>query len=291
MDVTPAHINPFVMIARQDLVRILSRACPDVHLRMGTTVRRIEQDDDGVEVEFQDGSRTVVDLLVATDGRSSGTTWQQFRPRVVDTGWIYWTWWGPEKLVDATALVDYCGKGWFLGAYPVPGKCMFGVGLPVRRLPRQSSTEDVRTALAEALRPLVTGIPSLAEAVPAAERFYPWRVDDVTHSAWAKGRIALCGDAAASSIPTAGVGASHAIQSALVLAEELGDADEVPAALRRYEARCRRAVNSNLRQSRLVARTMLARGRIRSDTRDFVLRHYPAERVIKQLTDSVCRTF
>lgn len=161
-------------------------------------------------------------------------------------------------------------------------------------MPRDAGTEQVREAVSEALAPLVRGLPGLGEAAPAAERFYPWRIDDVTHATWADGRIGLCGDAAASSIPTAGVGASHSIQSALVLSDELdrhpGPAG-VPVALRAYEARCRRAVNANLRQSRLVARTMLARGRLRADARDFVLRRYPAEKVIQQLTDSVCRTY
>lgn len=294
MDITPAHVSPFVMIARQDLVRILASACTDIRLLMGTTVSSVQQDPGQVEVVFSDDTRETFDLVVAADGRSAGTTWQEFTPRRVDTRWIYWTWWGPEKLVDATALVDYCGDGWFLGAYPVPGKCMYGVGLPVSKVPRDAGTEQVRAAVDTALSTLVAGIPALGEAAPAADRFYPWYIDDVTHATWARGRIALCGDAAASSIPTAGVGASHAIQGALVLAGELAATpgpDGVAGALRRYQERCRKEVNSNLRQSRLVARTMLARNRIRADARDFILRHYPAEKVIKQLTDSVTTTF
>lgn len=54
---------------------------------------------------------------------------------------------------------------------------------------------------------------------------------------WHGGRVVLVGDTAAAVLPTAGLGASLAMESAAVLSDELSraDAGHVPVALRLYE--------------------------------------------------------
>ncbi|MBA2462283.1 MAG: FAD-dependent monooxygenase, partial [Actinobacteria bacterium] len=54
---------------------------------------------------------------------------------------------------------------------------------------------------------------------------------------WTDGRVALLGDAAHAMTPFTGQGACQAIEDAVVLAECLRGEPDVPAALRRYEAR------------------------------------------------------
>jgi 2-polyprenyl-6-methoxyphenol hydroxylase-like FAD-dependent oxidoreductase len=56
---------------------------------------------------------------------------------------------------------------------------------------------------------------------------------------WTRGRVVLLGDAAHAMLPHQGQGANQAIEDALVLAEELGSAGDVLAALNRYARRRR----------------------------------------------------
>jgi 2-polyprenyl-6-methoxyphenol hydroxylase-like FAD-dependent oxidoreductase len=57
-----------------------------------------------------------------------------------------------------------------------------------------------------------------------ADMFY-WRLDDCRAPSWRAGRVALLGDSACGFLPTAGIGASMAMESAAVLADELDRTD------------------------------------------------------------------
>jgi 2-polyprenyl-6-methoxyphenol hydroxylase-like FAD-dependent oxidoreductase len=78
------------------------------------------------------------------------------------------------------------------------------------------------------------------------------------------GRVALLGDAAAGFLPTAGIGAAMAMESAWVLGSLLADAalDRVPDALHRYEASQRPRVEAAQANSRQLARLMFTRSRV-----------------------------
>jgi 2-polyprenyl-6-methoxyphenol hydroxylase-like FAD-dependent oxidoreductase len=67
---------------------------------------------------------------------------------------------------------------------------------------------------------------------------YWWSLTDCRADTWSVGRVALLGDAAAGFLPTAGIGAAMAMESAWVLAGLLaGTAPaRVPDALGRYQA-------------------------------------------------------
>lgn len=89
--------------------------------------------------------------------------------------------------------------------------------------------------------------------------------------------MVLLGDAACAFLPTAGIGASLAMESASVLAEELSrsDAVHVESALAFYEARRRPRVEAAQDANRKLAKTMYPRhpffARARRDTRDHAL--------------------
>lgn len=91
-----------------------------------------------------------------------------------------------------------------------------------------------------------------------------WRddFDDVRLPRWSAGRVSLLGDSAAAMLSTAGVGASMAMESAAVLAQELAMSDSrlVSYALARYERRRRKRVDRVQSQSRWLAWTVRARG-------------------------------
>ncbi|MEU7216858.1 FAD-dependent oxidoreductase [Nocardia iowensis] len=289
------EVRPFVMAPRADLIDLLRGACPDVPITMGTQVVAVRPHIDRVEAVFDNGTSDDFDVVACCDGRNSlGRSWIPQGVKTVDTKWVYWTWWGPGSVFDPDALVEHCAPGWFLGAYPVPGKCMYGLGVPVELAPpADAPTEQVRAYLTATLEPLTRTSPAVAGLVAEVPNFYRWSMRDSRARKWHHGRIVLCGDAAATALPTAGVGASHAIHSAGVLAEELGRVGraDVPAALSRYAARCQRFVEMNVRKARFTARYSFTRTVPTTWLRDRVLERYPTERILDQLTKSVSHAY
>ena len=117
---------------------------------------------------------------------------------------------------------------------------------------------------------------------------YPWPMVDQKAEAWIHGRVALVGDAATGFLPTAGVGASNAIKSAAVLADELGRADvtTIPLALDLWAKRVRARVEANQAASRTLAKMMFVKGHTVAKVRDVMLKHYPVEKVAKDVLHS-----
>lgn len=287
------EVLPFVMAPRTELVRLLAKVCADVPILMGTTVIDIQQDHDVARVTLSDGSVKEVDVVAFCDGRNSdGRQWMAQRPQVVDSGWTYWTWWGPEGVFRPEALVEHCGPGWFLGAYPVPNKCMYGLGIPTDSLDASSNdTDALRECFLATMGPLVRRHPGVRRAVEGAQTFYPWKMRDTVSRRWSNDRVVLCGDAAATSLPTAGTGASLAIACAEVLAEELAPPGELVTALDQYEERCSSYVNSQVRRARTTAKYSFVRSAPTAWMRDRALERYPASKVMASLTETVSHVF
>jgi 2-polyprenyl-6-methoxyphenol hydroxylase-like FAD-dependent oxidoreductase len=116
---------------------------------------------------------------------------------------------------------------------------------------------------------------------------------DVRSRAWVDRRIALCGDAAAGVLPTAGVGASNAMRAAACLADELARANgaAIPQALALYEKRCRRDHRAEPGRVAGLARVMLLRNGALWRARDLLARRYPAERALSGIIASTRMPF
>ncbi len=279
-----------LMIGRAELARLLEASCASADLRRGVTVRSLVQDPDAVEVSFDDGTTERFDLVVACDGLGSPTRDLVFGPPAAfDSGWVLWTWWTDAESFDAAVVREWWGTGCFFGAYPSPGRVMCAAGGPAGPWPG----EDIRSPLQRQLAGLIDHAPAVAEAIDGLADPYRWEMRDVRCERWVDRRVALCGDAAAGFLPTAGVGASNAMRAAAGLADELSraDASSVPLALELYEKRCRQVVERNQTDSRRLARVMFVRRPALARARDHLARHYPAERVLRQIIDSVYQPF
>lgn len=181
----------------------------------------------------------------------------------------------------------FWGRGWFFGVYPALGRVMCVCGGPAADRAWSGPTAPVEMLL-DRLQPLPERLPSVRQALAAlgdATGVYRWPMRDTRSQGWVAGRVALCGDAAASFLPTAGVGASNAMRAAAGLADELSRAGAatVPLALELYEQRCRQTVERNQTESRRLARAMFVQRPAVGWLRDQVARHYPAERMLAQI--------
>jgi len=182
------------------------------------------------------------------------------------------------------------GTGFFFGAYPVPGRCMFVAGLPVNAVKDPHASADiVRPAIVRALSELTEVVEEVRLAIEDAHALFAWPMTDVRARQWYSGRVALCGDAGAAFLPTAGVGASNAMRSAAALADEFSKADaaHVPLALEMYVKRCQKTVQRNQDDSRTAARLMFVDSKTLGWGRDHLIKHYPTKRMVKQIIKSM----
>ena len=143
----------------------------------------------------------------------------------VDTTWGGWVCWA-EADDDQSAVDEIWGDGFFLGMYPVEGAVGVFLGCPDTRQPLgpRRFAGEVRSRLTE----LTPRIDACLTAVAEAESPFFWPLRDSRARRWSHGRTVLLGDAAAGFLPTAGIGAGMAMESAGVLADELSALGDRP---------------------------------------------------------------
>jgi 2-polyprenyl-6-methoxyphenol hydroxylase-like FAD-dependent oxidoreductase len=252
--------GPLIDLSRLQLIELLRSAVDEQRLRFGVTVRRVAETPDGVVAEFDDGSADVFDVVVGCDGIRSGVRQLTFGDIHVDySGVAGWAFWLPPDFVPPPEIVEYWGAGKFVGMYPARRRfcaviamhCPLGTPDPV-----ETRADRARTAFAG-----FGGIvPWVLRELPEPERMVRVDFSDIRTDEWARGRVVLIGDAAHAMLPTAGMGASMAMESAAVLAEALCRTDSkfLAGCLRQYAAHRRARVDRIQAQSRRIARVMFA---------------------------------
>lgn len=264
-------------IARGELLQVLTTDGAPV--TFGATVREIRQTAEGADATLWDGARETeerFDLIVAADGLHATTRDLVLRPDQVatyDTGWGGWVGWMDEPDPALTDRYDETwGAGFFIGIYPVKGAT--GVFVGGDRSETTVGPSQFVAHIREALRDLDKRTEQALAAITAREDGYYWRFTDCRSATWSVGRVVLLGDAGAGFLPTAGIGAAMAMESAGVLARQLEQADRaaVPAALREYERIQRPRVEAAQENSRQLAHLVFQRNHALVALRDVATR-------------------
>jgi 2-polyprenyl-6-methoxyphenol hydroxylase-like FAD-dependent oxidoreductase len=262
---------PQVLTAWERVYRILRDAFPAEHYHRGRGLKAFEQDAAGVRAVFNDGGHAEGDVLIGADGLRS-TVRQQCLPNVgpVYAGYVAWRALIAESafapaihraLFDAMTFCLPPGEQ-FLG-YPVAGPdndlrdghrrynvvwyrpadavielprlltdehgITHAIAIPPPLVPR-AAIAAMRDAAARLLAPQLRAVVRLI-AEPILQPIY-----DLESPRLAFGRVALIGDAACVARPHVGAGVAKAADDAFALAAALDAADDVEAALTRYEA-------------------------------------------------------
>ncbi|MGY1644119.1 FAD-dependent oxidoreductase [Geodermatophilus sp. SYSU D00703] len=201
------------------------------------------------------------------------------RVRAYDTGWGGWVGWTDPD--DAPDRYEECwGRGFFLGTYPVRGRVGVFLGGP-RRDTARGAAEFVGRVRGR-LRADDARLERALRTVAAGHGTHYWPMTDVRARTWTSRRVVLLGDAAAGFLPTAGIGAAMAIESADVLGRSLARATpgSVPAVPRDHEARQRPRVESAQRTSRVLGRLVFRTSRPAAVVRDLASRFVPLDRAL-----------
>lgn len=280
MDSLLAAFGDYRGIARGDLLAALSAA--GVPVSFETEVTGLEQTPDQVHASIMDAAGGSAgadfDLVIAADGLHSATRRLVLREDQIDTfdsGWGGWVAWSESVPNEEDLSDEIWGAGFFLGTYPVKGK--IGVILcGDRRDTEIGPAQFVRRARAD-LRTTEKRETDALDAVVSASDPYFWKLTDCRAATWSVGRVGLIGDAAAGFLPTAGIGAAMAMESAGQLAKRIATTDRqgIIAMLQDYERAERPRVEAAQDNSRQLARLVFRRNEAVSVVRDVAARFIP----------------
>jgi salicylate hydroxylase len=238
---------PYLTVYRPDIHQALADRVRElkadaIHLDSG--VASCTQDATGVELVLRDGRRIHGDGLMGADGVRSvvrNTVWGPTDPEF--SGMVAWRGLIPMGLLpermQASVGTTWIGPGGHAVCYPLRRSKFMNFVATV-----EGKTWDVNGSFAEGTtEECLADFKGWHEDVQTMIRHSPrllkWALakrDPIP--AWSQGRISLLGDAAHATLPFLAQGAVHSLEDGLVLARCLEgvSADQLPAALKRYEA-------------------------------------------------------
>lgn len=270
-------------VARGPLLHLLRTAAGPIYYE--TTLAAITDHADHVTATFGDGSKADFDLIVGADGIHSATRDLILSPHQVetfDTGWGGHMVWSDLAGQQKDAYAELWSAGWGVGLYPVAdrlGLFLAGRHEKMADIPAQTYAETLAKRLPDG------PFRSALDRLDRSQCGFYWKMEDRRAQVWSRGRTVLLGDAAAAFLPTAGVGASAAMDSAAALADELGRADaaHMDFALALYERRQRSRVERAQKNSRSLARYMFVKSAPMAWARDQFMRFYTLDSLVKDI--------
>jgi 2-polyprenyl-6-methoxyphenol hydroxylase-like FAD-dependent oxidoreductase len=222
-----------VEIMRGDLVALLHQATgPGVEYIFGDSIRRLEQDGDGVTVTFDHADTRRFDLVIGADGLHSTVRRLAFGP---DSEYIR-----HKDHYYAFANADAAlGENRWVTMYNLPGKmagiwrsgnhaqakAYFIFRSPALAYDYRDAGQHKRLVREAFASETSWRIKELLAAAQADPDFYFDALSQVHMDSWFAGRVALVGDAAWCASPASGAGAELALVGAYRLAGELAAAD------------------------------------------------------------------
>lgn len=252
-------------IMRPVLHHIMQRRVAElaVPVRLGLTVTALENRDDGVDVQFSDGTVGRYDLVVGADSIASRVRALAF-PHMgpaQPTGQGCWR-------ISIAKPPGLDAGEFFLGhANPAgitacaPDKVYLWMLTPHAERERHMDEDELFAALQELLRDFGGNAGWIRDTMTRDDWInYRPLAAVLQPRDWFAGRIVLVGDAVHATTPHLASGAGMAVESGIVLAEELARTTDVHDALRAYQERrydrCRDVIETSV----AVGRLQLANG-------------------------------
>lgn len=237
-----ASLGEIRMVKRSALVQVLARGCSTVKRKAPLSVETLRQDESGVNVCFNNGETERFDLVLGCDGVNSQIRHLVFENAPAsETNWYGWGWWIDPSECEAHTMTEYWDPGHrFVAVYPAKDVACAFAGLPTAALPTaelRADLDQIKACFAD----MGGAVPSALAALNDSSRVFQDAFRTVVSDNWVNGRVVLVGDAASAYFPYGGLGlgASMALESVAVLADELSRAnpDCVTTSLAFYEHR------------------------------------------------------
>lgn len=270
--------HPSVAAPREELFDLLLQALPKEAMHAGKRFDQFRDNGSSVTAVFTDGSVTEGTFLVGADGFSSLTRRQMFTGEVaVYAG--YATWRGmahidPGPQWPKHALVRTLGRGEYFGV----GEISRGRYLWYATKNREEHAPEPEGRKATLLRHFGQWpypIPELLAATNESDMLLHPVYKMRPMKTWSRGRVTLLGDAAHPIEPSLGMGASLALEDAVILARCLQSEESLETALKRYEKSRRSRVRRIVRTSAFLAKTEQLEDGVACRLRDLASRLTP----------------
>ena len=234
---------PYFYMHRGDLHEALVAIIPNGIIRREKKLIHLWQNDNGVRLEFADGTEATADLAIGADGVHSivrETLWGAEAPRF--TGRVAYRttfpaalmngatidgsakWWGPDRHIVMYYVTPHRDEIYFVTSTPEPD-------FQVESWSAMGDLEILRDAYKD-FHPQVR---SVLAACPNVHKWALFERDPVPQ--WRKGKVTLLGDSCHPMTPYMAQGAATAIEDAAVIARCLNGVghNEIKAALQIYE--------------------------------------------------------
>lgn len=227
---------PVRMVPRRVLLERLLKGFPAERIRWNSRAIAVTEADNGVRVEFDDGSRVDGDLLIGADGLHSMVREALGAQRAEPTGWCSW-----QGLVTLPDVVDKrialvaVGEHGNLGLWPAGNSDLqwwFDLPWSSGFVRPERPIDVIRSNFTGWFDPVDRVLEALTD-------------DDLTHSPYphfrhpipgaGHGALTLLGDAAHTMPPTLAQGTNQALLDTMVLCRALSVNGDVRSALRWYE--------------------------------------------------------
>ncbi len=258
----PGHCS----LARPLLHRVLADAAraAGATLCAGVAVADAVVDADGIAVRLTDGSVSRHALLVAAEGLNSATR-QRLFPGVgpAFSGQVGWRARVPRPAELRTTRIHFGGPYGVVGICPITETDAYLYLVEAADEHHREDPAQLHRTLHRRLEGHYGGhvamlLPHLTDASRVNVGTLPVML---VPAPWHRGRTLLIGDAAHANPPVLAQGAAMGIEDAVVLAEELGRASDLDAALASFTARRFERVRAVVEASRQLAQWEVAHRR------------------------------
>jgi 2-polyprenyl-6-methoxyphenol hydroxylase-like FAD-dependent oxidoreductase len=231
-----------------------------IGLHFGKRLSKVASYNAGIQATFEDGTTATGDVLIGADGIGSSTRQlvlpQSPKPNylgMIDTG-------GFAYLPDLRHLTGpqhmvFGGRAFFGYVVQPSGEVFWFSNAPCKGEPSRADLNAIsdkawKHKLLELHRDDPEPITKIIEATPVSE-LGKWPMRDMPAlQGWYEGAVCLMGDAAHATSPSAGQGASMALEDAAILGKCLRDIDNVERAFATFQGLRKARVEEIIEQAR-----------------------------------------
>ena len=292
LDEISNRFGPYQCGTRSNLIRVLEQSCQANTIQFNTIIEHLNQTNGQVQVTFSNGKTDHFDLVVGADGFHSQVRKFILLPdeiEIYDSGWGGWVWWSEHNPFPAETIYEHWGTRTFFGGYPVAGKLGVIACVPYPSEASALQGGSRRHYLLNKFSIISILYPEIFAALPSDnDNLFFWPLADRRCRRWVNHRVVLLGDAAAAFLPTAGIGASMAMESAAVLNDVLSrtNAYYLPETLKLFVARRQQRVENAQRDSRRLAKLAFVTPPLMAWIRNFYTKRASTKKLLGSIVNS-----
>jgi len=239
---TSGRVPTFYTVHRADLLSMLTGRLRPERVHIDHRLAGLTDRGERVDMEFANGATASADIVVGADGIHStvrGILFGAEQPSY--TGCVAYRGLVPvERIADLDLPPEsqlWMGPGKHFVHYPVSAGRLVNFACLIDHEAWTKESWNERGEVKDAVAAYEGWHPQVRALIGAVDETFIWGLfDRAPLTRWSVNRVTLLGDACHPMLPFMAQGAAQAIEDGAALAAVLSAADDVPAALRRYES-------------------------------------------------------